>query len=576
MGRRNRVVSKYTHGMSSPASSREAEELDNACIETDTCISFSSGWQRGRLPSDRCFATEGFMVDVPGKGLKKSWRSAIRNLHAVEPRVLASASHRLLTPACSLNPFHSFPLERDPGGLEQQHVLIGQVVYDRTSKRVHAGSIRVRIQPLALPIDIESPLAPLPLESLLDTNSGAIEGETSPVMRNMRRVRRKTFSRGHPAASGEQDLGRHHHSQRSATLSKDLKDGLTTCSIVISFETELLAPRKTLHNNRDNKRQWGVEKKNLQATRWGGDGEEDLMLAEPDSDTMKLAAGPWTAWKEDGDSLESGLVEVQQDRLCTAMRVDIPVILLAVVGAKRMHHGGRSSTARRCCLKRLGVSNREGWRYPNEDGWFNVLTAILKEARGQDDWPGKLSENVAPQNDRRAQGPIFRCNGWRDGSRSVDIMQSRRPSKYAQSYPRLSTFSNTAPRPGGLTTMALINLTPKGHPEAAQPSATNASRQPETGLFPPRRSGTSILMCGIHRRIGRLLLQTLQLIGVPAGFTADNAVAKSPLDVGEHRPLDRKLSTRVRAKLRLQRFNKLKPRLIPILDPSPQVKKNVS
>ncbi|KAH6910140.1 hypothetical protein BKA70DRAFT_116798 [Coprinopsis sp. MPI-PUGE-AT-0042] len=159
---------------------------------------------------------------------------------------------------------------------------------------------------------------------------------------------------------------------------------------------------------------------------------------------------------------------------------------------------GRSSTARRCCLKRSGFSSREGWRYPNKEGWFNVLTAILKEACGRDDWPGKLSENVARKTIDVLKGPYFdvlaidtpmnrtlrdqlnqqlaapnetrklfsssgatigHCplhppfqlqglpscsflptragNGWRDGSRSADLMQSRRPSKYAQSYPRL-------------------------------------------------------------------------------------------------------------------------------------------
>ncbi|KAH6910067.1 hypothetical protein BKA70DRAFT_1220726 [Coprinopsis sp. MPI-PUGE-AT-0042] len=45
------VVSKYTHSMRSPASSREAEELDNACIETDTCISFSSR-HRWKMPEE--------------------------------------------------------------------------------------------------------------------------------------------------------------------------------------------------------------------------------------------------------------------------------------------------------------------------------------------------------------------------------------------------------------------------------------------------------------------------------------------------------------------------------------------
>ncbi|KAH6910141.1 hypothetical protein BKA70DRAFT_1560767 [Coprinopsis sp. MPI-PUGE-AT-0042] len=89
-------------------------------------------------------------------------------------------------------------------------------------------------------------------------------------------------------------------SRETSSLSQRTSRSPTTCSIVTSFENELLAPRKTLHDNRDGNSQWDIKKRNLQATSQGRGELGQLVfemrptlgtLTESDSDTMKRAAG---------------------------------------------------------------------------------------------------------------------------------------------------------------------------------------------------------------------------------------------------------------------------------------------
>ncbi|KAH6871292.1 hypothetical protein BKA70DRAFT_1241872 [Coprinopsis sp. MPI-PUGE-AT-0042] len=90
------------------------------------------------------------------------------------------------------------------------------------------------------------------------------------------------------------------------------------------------------------------------------------------------------ALKEDGDGLDSGLVEVQQDSFCTAMRVDILVIPLAVVDSKGMHHEGKVQQSEEMSLEGIGgLEPRRMGSLRMRREQIDLLATIIEEARGQ-------------------------------------------------------------------------------------------------------------------------------------------------------------------------------------------------